>query len=108
MHPDLSAEEALAKLDEQIIHVLRLDEDDPIAAWRERADALQSAAATLTGHNFDALHYEGPGTDLTIGLLHGASGRRPASRPSTASSTCPTCRRRRSSPRPTRGARTGT
>ena len=72
VHPDLSDEDALAKLDEQIIHVLRLDEDDPIAAWRERADALQSAAATLTGHNFDALHYEGPGTDLTIGLLNGA------------------------------------
>ena len=31
-------EEALARLDEQIIHVLRLDEDDPIAVWRERAD----------------------------------------------------------------------
>ena len=72
VHPDLPAEDALAKLDEQIIHVLRLDEDDPIAAWRERADTLQSAAATLTGHNFDALHYEGPGTDLTIGLLDGA------------------------------------
>jgi len=72
VHPDLSAEDALAKLDEEIIHVLRLDEDDPIAAWRERADVLQSAAATLTGHNFDALHYEGPGTDLTIGLLSGA------------------------------------
>jgi aminopeptidase len=72
VHPDLSAEEALAKLDEQIIHVLRLDEEDPIAAWRERADALQSAATKLTGHSFDALHYEGAGTDLTIGLLHGA------------------------------------
>jgi aminopeptidase len=72
VHPDLSAEDALAKLDEEIIHVLRLDEDDPIAAWRERADALQAAANTLTGHNFDALHYEGPGTDLTIGLLDGA------------------------------------
>lgn len=72
VHPGLSAEDALAKLDEQIIHVLRLDEDDPIAAWRERADALQAAANTLTGHNFDALHYEGPGTDLTIGLLDGA------------------------------------
>jgi aminopeptidase len=72
VHPDLSGEEALAKLDEQIVHVLRLDEDDPIAAWRQRADTLVSAAATLTGRGFDALHYEGPGTDLTIGLLPGA------------------------------------
>ena len=69
VHPDLSGEDALAKLDEQIVHVLRLDEDDPIAAWKQRADTLVSAAATLTGRGFDALHYEGPGTDLTIGLL---------------------------------------
>jgi len=72
VHPDLSGEEALAKLDEQIVHVLRLDEDDPIAAWKQRADTLVSAADTLTGRGFDALHYEGPGTDLTIGLLPGA------------------------------------
>ena len=73
VHPDLSAEEALARLDEQIIHVLRLDEDDPIAAWRARADTLVSAAAKLAERGFDALHYEGPGTDLTIGMLPGAS-----------------------------------
>ena len=72
VHPDLPDDEALAKLDEQIVHVLRLDEDDPIAAWRSRADALVSAAGRLTERNFDALHYEGPGTDLTIGLLQGA------------------------------------
>ena len=72
VHPDLPDDEALAKLDEQIVHVLRLDEDDPIAAWKQRADTLVSAAATLTGRGFDALHYEGPGTDLTIGLLPGA------------------------------------
>src|ERR671918_1411382 len=38
VHPDLPEEEALPKLEEQIIHVLRLDEDDPIAAWRRRAE----------------------------------------------------------------------
>ena len=73
VHPDLSDEEALARLDEQIVHVLRLDEDDPIATWRARADTLVSAAGKLTERGFDALHYEGPGTDLTIGLLPGAT-----------------------------------
>jgi aminopeptidase len=72
VHPDLGEDEALARLDEQIIHVLRLDEPDPIAAWRERADTLVSVAAKLTERGFDALHYEGPGTDLTVGLLRGA------------------------------------
>jgi aminopeptidase len=73
VHPDLPEDEALARLEEQIIHVLRLDEDDPIEAWRRRADTLISAAERLTERRFDALHYEGPGTDLTIGLLQGAS-----------------------------------
>src|SRR5687767_10812342 len=67
--PDLPPEEALAALDERILHILRLDEDDPIAAWRARADTLETAARRLTERSFDALHYEGPGTDLTIGML---------------------------------------
>ncbi len=67
--PDLPPEEALAALDERILHILRLDEDDPIAAWRARADTLETAARRLTDRGFDALHYEGPGTDLTVGML---------------------------------------
>jgi aminopeptidase len=71
--PDLPEEQALAALEEGVAHVLRLDEPDPIAAWRERADALVSAATSLTERRFDALHYEAPGTDLTVGLLPAAS-----------------------------------
>ena len=70
--PDLPPEEAQAALDERLLHVLRLDEPDPIATWRERADTLASAAAKLTERGFDALHYDAPGTDLTLGLLPGA------------------------------------
>ncbi|HYI18896.1 MAG TPA: aminopeptidase [Solirubrobacteraceae bacterium] len=66
---DLEPAERLERLERELLHVLRLDEDDPIAAWRERADALVASAATLTERRFDALHYAGPGTDLTIGLL---------------------------------------
>jgi aminopeptidase len=69
VHPSLDAEAALEKLWEQIVHVCRLDEADPEAAWKERNAALQAAAARLTERRFDALHLEGPGTDLTIGLL---------------------------------------
>jgi len=72
VHPDLDPEAALAKLWEQIVHVCRLDEDDPIAAWSERRDTLAGVAARLSEQGFDALRYEGPGTDLTIGLLTGA------------------------------------
>jgi aminopeptidase len=67
--PDLEPAEALERLERELMHVLRLDGDDPIAAWRARADVLVGTAERLTDRRFDALHYEGPGTDLTIGLL---------------------------------------
>jgi aminopeptidase len=69
VHPGASDEEALARLCEQILHVCRLDEDDPVAAWQERSDFLVGAADRMTERRFDALRFEGPGTDLTVGLL---------------------------------------
>jgi aminopeptidase len=69
VHPDLEPDAALAKLWEQIVHICRLDEDDPVAAWQERAEALKDAARRLSERRFDAIHLEGPGTDLTVGLL---------------------------------------
>jgi aminopeptidase len=69
VHPDLDPEDAWVKLCDQILHVCRLDTEDPIAAWSERAEALVSAAARVTERRFDALRFVGPGTDLTVGLL---------------------------------------
>jgi aminopeptidase len=69
VHPDLEPEAALEKLWEQIAYVCRLDADDPLAAWKARATQLKSAAQRLADRAFDALHYQGPGTDLTVGLL---------------------------------------
>jgi aminopeptidase len=69
VHPELPAPEALDRLWEEISHVCRLDEPDPVEAWNERADALAAVADRLNERRFDALHFEGPGTDLTIGLL---------------------------------------
>jgi aminopeptidase len=67
--PDLPADEAYEKLWQQLWHVLRLDEPDPGAAWDERSDALKRSAAALTDRRFDALELQGPGTEVTIGLL---------------------------------------
>src|SRR4051812_27254169 len=72
VHPDLEPDAALAKLEQQLLHVLRLDEDDPVAAWRARADTLVAVATRLTERRFDALHYTGPGTDFTVGLFQSA------------------------------------
>ncbi len=69
VHPGLEPEAALARLWEQVLHVCRLDEDDPVAAWRVRADRLVDVAGRMTGRAFSAVRFRGPGTDLTVGLL---------------------------------------
>ena len=68
-HAELEPADALAKLGEELVYVLRLDMEDPAAAWDERSGQLQDAGRKLTEQRFDALHFLGPGTDLTVGLL---------------------------------------
>lgn len=69
VHPDLDVEEAYERLWTSIAHVCRLDDEDPEAAWRERARTIEGAAARLTERRFDAIRLHGPGTDLTVGLF---------------------------------------
>ena len=69
VHRDRDPGEALAHLWEQVAHVCRLGEPDPIAAWTARIDTLVATTQKLDGLALDALRFEGPGTDLTIGLL---------------------------------------
>jgi aminopeptidase len=69
VYPDLDDEDALAQLWQDVAYMARLDADDAGAAWRERAAELQRAAATLDGLALDRVRFEGPGTDLTVGLL---------------------------------------
>jgi aminopeptidase len=72
VHPELAPDAALARLWQQIVHVCRLDEDDPVAAWRERMATLSGVTERLTAARFDALRFEGRAgfdTDLTVGLL---------------------------------------
>jgi len=67
--PDLAPDEAYARLWEQIAYVCRLDEPDPIKAWRHRMAKLANVTAKLDELALDALRFQGPGTDLTIGLF---------------------------------------
>jgi aminopeptidase len=69
VHPELGPDEALALLWQELLYVCRLDEADPVAAWEERFAQLRNASAALNERRFDALHFEGRGTDLTIGLF---------------------------------------
>ena len=61
------------RLWEAVEFALRLDLDDPVAAWSGRMDELDARAKGLNERKFDAVRFTGPGTDLTIGLLEEAS-----------------------------------
>jgi aminopeptidase len=69
VYPDKTPEDALDQLWQDVVHVCRLDEPDPAAAWNERLDQIWRAAQRLDALDLDTLHFVGPGTDLTVGLL---------------------------------------
>ena len=56
------------RLWEAVGSTVRLEEADPVAAWREHIDTLKARATSLNDRSFDAVRFCGPGTDLTIGL----------------------------------------
>jgi aminopeptidase len=59
----------LERLWAAVLTSVRLDEDDPVAAWRLHATKLTARAHTLNDMQLDSLHFYGGGTDLTVGLL---------------------------------------
>jgi aminopeptidase len=69
--PDLPDPEAVAQVWRAIARLCRLDEDDPVDAWRTHLDALGERTAILNERRYTALRYRGPGTDLEVGLASG-------------------------------------
>ena len=62
---------AVAKLADAIFSASRVDNDNAVAAWTKHNAALRARTDWLNGQRFSALHYTGPGMDLTIGLADG-------------------------------------
>ncbi|MEN2981159.1 MAG: aminopeptidase [Thermus sp.] len=69
--PHLPEEEAVKTLWEAIFQATRVDQEDPVAAWEAHNRALHARVAYLNARRFQALHFRGPGTDLTVGLAEG-------------------------------------
>jgi aminopeptidase len=69
VYPELEPPAALDRLWEEIAHVCRLDEADPVSAWQERLDRLVSIGDKLDALGLRELRFEGPGTELTVGLF---------------------------------------
>jgi aminopeptidase len=59
---------AVAKLWEAIFVSSRIAVDDPVAEWKEHGARLKKRMDMLNAKRFSALHFKGPGTDLTVGL----------------------------------------
>ena len=69
--PDDEEHVAVAKLADAIFAASRVDRDGAVAAWQRHNAVLRERTEWLNGQRFSALHYSGPGTDLTVGLADG-------------------------------------
>ena len=49
----------------------RLDDPDPVGAWRAHLAQLSARQSALDRQAFDAIRFTGPGTSLTVGLIAG-------------------------------------
>jgi aminopeptidase len=56
------------RLWDAVVTATRLDEPDPVEAWRQHVEKLARRADLLNERRFDAIRFRGPGTDLTVGL----------------------------------------
>jgi aminopeptidase len=59
----------LERLWKAVEFTVRLDEEDPVAAWQAHVKRIGNRARTLNDLQVDSLHFKGPGTDLRVGLL---------------------------------------
>ncbi|GAB2616399.1 aminopeptidase [Paractinoplanes abujensis] len=66
---EVFGEPDVERLWEAVGTAMRLDLDDPVAAWRERAEMLAERGRQLDALELTELRYAGEGTDLTVGLL---------------------------------------
>jgi len=62
---------AVGRLADSIFSASRVDRDDTMAAWEKHNEALRVRRTWLNEQRFGALHFSGPGTDLTVGLADG-------------------------------------
>lgn len=66
--PELSEDKAVEELWSAIFKATRADQGDPVTAWKNHTDKLDSKAEFLNNNKFKSLHYKAEGTDLTIEL----------------------------------------
>ncbi len=73
--PELSENDAVEKLWDEILKAVRISKDnDPVKAWEEHNAFLLDKCNKLNSYAFEKIHYSAKnGTDLTVGLIEGAN-----------------------------------
>src|SRR5699024_1141636 len=66
--PDKKDEVAVNALWDTIYKMARVDNGDPVTEWKAHNARLKRAYEILNEKQYDALHLQAPGTDLTVGL----------------------------------------
>ena len=61
------------RLWQEVARATRLLDADPVASWWSHVEQLDERARVMNSWGFDALHFQGPGTDLVVGLIAGAT-----------------------------------
>lgn len=68
--PNESEDKQVEKLWEAIFRTTRIDQADPVEAWKQHNDSLHTKVDYLNLKRYKKLHYKADGTDLTIELHH--------------------------------------
>jgi aminopeptidase len=69
--PDAPEDSRVELLWEAIFKAIRVDQENPIQAWKEHDKTLHTKVDYLNEKAYKKLHYTAPGTDLTIELPEG-------------------------------------
>ncbi|MBP1948930.1 aminopeptidase [Virgibacillus litoralis] len=69
--PDKSQDKAIESLWDAIVKIVRVDQDDPVAAWEAHNETLKTAREILNKKTYKKLIYKAPGTDLELELPDG-------------------------------------
>jgi len=72
VYPELDEDAALERLEDDIAIMMRVDQDDPVQAWKDHCDRLAVVSEKLNSYNFKSVHITtGLGTDISMDLVKG-------------------------------------
>lgn len=75
--PELPVKEGIQELWETIFATCRVDSENYVERWEQHRRSLEERSTTLNDLHLRALHFEGPGTQLRVGLPAGHIWRHP-------------------------------